>query len=87
MVFFFFLFMVMLHTSWKLTLVFFICGPIMGVLFVVINKLYRKISHKTQDAIGVVMHNIREGIDGQQEIRIYGGFDFISSIVYTGFDL
>ncbi len=76
-----FLFASMLYTSWRLTLVFFICGPIMGILFVVINKLYRKISHRTQDAIGVVMHNIREGIDGQQEIRIYGGYEFITNRV------
>ena len=76
-----FLFFVMLYTSWKLTLVFFICGPIMGALFVIINKLYRKISHKTQDAIGVVMHNIRESIEGQQVVRIYGGYRFVTNKV------
>jgi subfamily B ATP-binding cassette protein MsbA len=72
-----FLFCVMLNTSWKLTLIFFIGGPIMGILFVVINKMFRKLTHKTLDAIGSVMHNTKEALDGQQVIRIFGGHEFI----------
>ncbi len=73
-----FLFLLMLYTSWKLTLVFFIAGPMMAVLFVVVNKMFRKLSHKAQDAIGMVMHTIREALEGQQVIRIYGGQRFIT---------
>lgn len=73
-----FLFLLMLYTSWKLTLVFFIAGPMMAVLFVVVNKMFRKLSHKAQDAIGMVMHSIREALEGQQVIRIYGGQRFIA---------
>ncbi|MBP9722950.1 MAG: lipid A export permease/ATP-binding protein MsbA [Gammaproteobacteria bacterium] len=79
----FFLVLLMLYTSWKLTLVFSICGPVMAVLFVIINKLFRKLSHKAQDAIGLVMHSIREGLDGQQVIRIYGGKSFIINKIDT----
>lgn len=72
-----FLFCVMLNTSWKLTLVFFIGGPIMGILFWIINKMFRKLTHKTLDAIGSVMHNTKEALDGQQVIRIFGGHEFV----------
>ncbi len=74
----FFLFIVMLYTSWKLTLIFFIAGPIMGILFVIINKIFRKLTHKTLDAIGSVMHNAKEALAGQEIIRIFGGYEFIT---------
>ena len=74
-----FLFIIMLQTSWKLTLVFFIGGPIMGVLFFIINKMFRKSTHKTFDAIGSVMHNTKEALDGQLVIRIFGGHEFITT--------
>lgn len=73
-----FLLAVMLYTSWKLTLVFFIGGPIMGVLFVIVNKIFRRLSYKAQDAIGSVMHNTREALEGQQVIRIFGGHTFVT---------
>lgn len=74
-----FLLGVMFYTSWKLTVIFFIFAPVMGVLFFIINKLFRKLTHKTLDAISSVMHDSKEALTGQEVIRIYGGYDFIKN--------
>lgn len=68
----------LLYTSWKLTLVFLLIGPIIGILFGVVSKIFRKLSHKSQDAIGSVMHNIREALEGQQVVRIFGGSEYMA---------
>ncbi len=59
--------------SWRLTLAFLLIGPILGVLIAWISKRFRRISHGIQTAMGHLTHTTEEAIDGQREVKMYGG--------------
>ncbi|WP_020408754.1 lipid A export permease/ATP-binding protein MsbA [Hahella ganghwensis] len=63
----------MLYSNWRLTLVFLIVGPIIGVLVSVITKSFRKVSSNIQTSMGEVTHVASESFNGYRVMRTFGG--------------
>ena len=67
------LLVVMLHTSWKLTLLFLTVGPLVGYLFRKTSQRFRKVSHDIQKTMSNVTHVAEENIKSYRDVRTYGG--------------
>lgn len=67
------LIMFLLYTNWKLTMVFFLALPLIGITVYWVGKRFRKISRNIQDAMGEVNQVTNETINAYKEIRLYGG--------------
>ena len=63
----------MFYQSWKMALGIVILGPIVGVIVNLVSKRFRRISRNIQTSMGRVSHVIEEAVEGQREIKIYGG--------------
>lgn len=65
----------LLYTNWKLTMVFFLALPLVGVIVYWVGKRFRKISRNIQNAMGEVNQVANESISAYREIRLYGGVE------------
>lgn len=63
----------LLYMNWKLTLILFSVGPIIGLVVNITSKRFRKIARKIQDSMGNITQFLGEAIDGHQAVKIYGG--------------
>ena len=63
---------VMVVSSWQLSLFLIIIGPFLGWFISLINKKFRSLSRNTQASIGNVTHTAEETIRNYKEIRIFG---------------
>jgi len=59
--------------SWRLTLAFLLIGPILGVLIGYVSRRFRHISRKLQVTMGDLTHVAEEAIEGQREVKVFGG--------------
>ena len=64
---------VMLHQSVQLTLVVFILVPLVALIISVVNKRFRKISHRIQNSMSGVSEVVEEVVKGQKVVRIFAG--------------
>lgn len=62
--------------NWKLSLIFFLTGPFIGLIVSYAAKLFRKYSRRIQDSMGGVTHVSSEAIKGFQVVRAFGGSDY-----------
>lgn len=66
----------LLYTNWKLTLVFLMISPLIGLLVGTSGKRIKKYSKRAQSAIGDVTHVSKEAITGFSIVRSFGGEDY-----------
>ena len=67
------LLVVMFYTSWELTLVLFIIGPIIAVLIRFVSKLFRKLSKNMQDSMGELTSATEQMLKGHKVVLSFGG--------------
>jgi len=71
-----FLLALMFYTSWQLSLVMFVLGPVIIVLVSFVNKRFRRISTRIQSSMGNVTQVSEEAIEGHRVIKTFGGQDY-----------
>ncbi len=64
------------YLNWKLSLVFFLVAPFIGVIVHYTTRLFRRYSKRIQDSVGGVTHVASESIRGFQTVRAFGGLDY-----------
>ncbi len=67
------LFIVMITSNWKLTLIFLCLGPLIGLLVSQVSKRFRKLSKRIMNSVGDVTHVTSEVVNGYRVVRIFGG--------------
>ena len=67
------LIIVMIITSWQLSITVIIVAPFLAVFITWISKRFRHYSRNTQSAMGSVTHIAEEALGNYKEIRIFGG--------------
>jgi len=66
----------MLYTNWKLTLVFVVLGPFIGLVVSYASRRFRKISKRIQGSMGDITHVASESITGYRVVRTFGGEEY-----------
>ncbi|QKI88633.1 lipid A export permease/ATP-binding protein MsbA [Thiomicrorhabdus xiamenensis] len=66
------LFAYLLYISWQLTLLMLIIGPIVAFIIDKASKLMRQSSRNMQSDMGQMTHQLEEGLNAYQDIKIYG---------------
>ncbi|VEH67500.1 lipid A export ATP-binding/permease protein MsbA [Rodentibacter pneumotropicus] len=64
---------VMFYTSWELTLVLFVIGPIIAVLIRMVSKIFRKLSKNLQDSMGELTSTTEQMLKGHKVVLSFGG--------------
>ncbi|OOF47356.1 lipid ABC transporter permease/ATP-binding protein [Rodentibacter trehalosifermentans] len=67
------LLVVMFYTSWELTLVLFVIGPIIAVLIRIVSKIFRKLSKNLQDSMGELTSTTEQMLKGHKVVLSFGG--------------
>ena len=63
----------MFYLSWQLSLVFFVVGPIIGLIISVVSKRFRTISKNIQNAMGQITVATEQMLKGHKIILAFGG--------------
>ncbi len=63
----------MFYHSWQLSLIFFLVGPIVGVLLSVISRRFRRLSRQIQQAMGNITTSTEQMLRGHKEVLMFGG--------------
>lgn len=66
------LFGYMLYLNWKLTLLFLVIGPIVGIVVGIAAKRMRMLSRHVQKSVGDITSSASEAIKGYQVVRVFG---------------
>ncbi|ANF81986.1 lipid A export permease/ATP-binding protein MsbA [Acinetobacter sp. NCu2D-2] len=61
------------YTNWRLTLIIFIFGPLIGLIIRKASKRMRKLSSQVQDTMGDVNHVVQEMVNGNMVVKGFGG--------------
>lgn len=64
---------VMLHTSWKLTLLYFLLLPFVTIIMRVASLRIRRLSLDVQDSIADISHRAEENLSGYKVVRAFEG--------------
>lgn len=62
----------MFYLSWQLSLIFFVVGPVVGVIVSFVSKRFRKISKQIQQAMGGLTSSIEQVLKGHKEVLMFG---------------
>lgn len=68
-----FLFAYLVYINWQLTLTFILIAPVVAGVVNLVSRRFRRISHQIQHSMGDITHVISETVNGNREVRIYGG--------------
>jgi len=68
----------LLYTNWKLTLLFFAIGPVIGFFVKFSSKHFKRYTKKIQGSIGAVTHVANEAIGGFQVVKSFSGEQYES---------
>ncbi|WP_432697229.1 lipid A export permease/ATP-binding protein MsbA [Marinobacterium sp. YM272] len=63
----------LLYLNWKLTLVFVLAAPFIGIVVTIASKRMRMLSRRLQKSVGDITTSASESIKGYQVVRIFGG--------------
>ncbi len=63
----------MIYHSWQLSLIFFVIGPIVGVMISMISKRFRRVSKQIQHAMGNITTSTEQMLRGHKEVLMFGG--------------
>ncbi|AIT09439.1 lipid transporter ATP-binding/permease [Candidatus Francisella endociliophora] len=80
------LIIVMVVSSWQLSLFLIIIGPFLGLFISIINKKFRSLSRNTQSSMGNVTHVAEETIRNYKEIRVFGAQNKQQNKFYKNLD-
>ena len=64
---------VMLYTSWQLSLVLFVIGPIIGILISMVSKKFRNLSRNMQNSMGDLTSTAEQMLKGHKVVLSFGG--------------
>ncbi|QPB42335.1 lipid A ABC transporter ATP-binding protein/permease MsbA [Rodentibacter haemolyticus] len=64
---------VMFYTSWELTLVLFIIGPVIAILIRLVSKVFRRLSKNMQDSMGELTSTTEQMLKGHKVVLSFGG--------------
>ena len=64
---------IMLYTSWQLSLVLFIIGPIIGILISLVSKKFRTLSRNMQNSMGELTSTAEQMLKGHKVVLSFGG--------------
>ncbi|MFD1008412.1 MULTISPECIES: lipid A ABC transporter ATP-binding protein/permease MsbA [Oceanisphaera] len=67
------LLVLMFYYSWQLSLVFFVVGPVVGVMIAVISRRFRRLSRGMQDAMGDITSSTEQMLKGHKEVLMFNG--------------
>lgn len=67
------LFVVMIYTSWQLSLILFILAPIIGGLIGMVSRQFRRLSRQIQDSMGALTITTEQMLKGHKEVISFGG--------------
>lgn len=70
------LFATLLYMDWRLTLVFIVIAPLIGVIVSVVGKRLRRLSNSVQNTVGDLTQVTGEMINGFKVMRSFGGEDY-----------
>jgi subfamily B ATP-binding cassette protein MsbA len=65
-----------LYINWQLSLVVFLIAPPTALVIRYFSQRMRKLSRSLQDAVGDLTRVIQEAINGNREVRIFGGEEY-----------
>jgi len=63
----------LLYLNWKLTLIFLVIAPVVGLIVSIASKRFRKISQRIQASMSDITHVTSEAVNAFREIRTFGG--------------
>ena len=63
----------MFYHSWKLSIIFFIVGPVVGLLLSFISRRFRRVSRQIQHAMGSITTSTEQMLRGHKEVLMFGG--------------
>lgn len=63
---------VMLWTSWRVTLAVFLLGPPLGWMMGKVARRHRRIGHRIQESSAALMHAADQALSSQQKVKVYG---------------
>ena len=63
----------LLYINWKLTLIFLVIAPVVGLIVAVASKRFRKISERVQSSMSDITHVTSEAVNAFKVIRAFGG--------------
>lgn len=63
----------MFYTSWKLSLVFIVIGPLITLIVVAVSKRFRQISTRIQTSMGDVTQLSQQVTEAHRVVKIFGG--------------
>ncbi|RBO83194.1 lipid A export permease/ATP-binding protein MsbA [Marinomonas aquiplantarum] len=66
----------MIYMNWKLTLLFLLVVPLIGVIVSYASKRFRRLSARIQNAMGGVTDVASEAIKGHEVVKIFGGSQY-----------
>lgn len=67
------LFVVMVYTSWQLSLILLVLAPIVGITIGKVSYRFRNISRNMQNTMGHVTSSAEQMLKGHKEVLIFGG--------------
>jgi ATP-binding cassette, subfamily B, bacterial MsbA len=62
--------------NWKLSLVFLVVAPVIGIVVGITSKMFRKYSRRIQNSMGGVTHVASETFKGVEVVRAFGGKNY-----------
>ena len=71
-----FLLVYMFYMNWKLTLIFFVAAPFIGLVVTKANVYFKKYSHNVQGSMGRVTQVAGEAINAYKEVKIFSGHEY-----------
>ena len=67
------LFVVMIYTSWQLSVVLFVLAPIIGTLIAIVSRRFRQLSRNIQSSMGDLTVTTEQMLKGHKEVISFGG--------------
>ncbi|MGL5948779.1 MAG: lipid A ABC transporter ATP-binding protein/permease MsbA [Aeromonas sp.] len=63
----------MFYHSWQLSLIFFVVGPLVGIVIGLISRRFRSISRNIQQAVGHITTSTEQMLKGHKEVLMFNG--------------
>ena len=67
------LFVVMIYTSWQLSVVLFVLAPIIGMLIAIVSRRFRQLSRNIQSSMSDLTVTTEQMLKGHKEVISFGG--------------